>query len=203
VQTLIRGFCDRGILSQLAPASAAKHRPATYRINEAALEEDPKMAAYRSTGQEQLPGVPVAAIPGEPIPDAPLVQSLHPVQQLHQPGAAIAPNSRVDSRSATLPNPPFQGGDFVSNPSSTSKATRAREASETPNDFHNKLTTRDRRYLNQEIYASMRDPRVDFSTAVETAAARLLIPLDDARGVVRAAGIDLLNKSKRTGEVDS
>jgi len=191
VQTLIRGFCERGVLSQLAPGSAAKHRPATYRINEAALEEDPKMVAYRSTEQEQLPGVPLAAVPGEPIPDAPLVQSLHQVQPLHQPGAAIAPNSRSDSRSKTLPNPPFQGGDLIS--SSTSKENvRARE-----------LTTRERRCLNQEIYEAMRDPRVDFNLAVETACARLLIPLDGAWAAVGASGIDRVNKSTRRGEGSS
>jgi len=94
VQVLIRGLCARGILSQLAPGNAAKFKPATYRINEDALEEDPRMAPYRDTGQEQLPGIPVAPVPGEPIPDADLVQPLH------QPGAATAPDSRFDSRSS-------------------------------------------------------------------------------------------------------
>lgn len=94
VQVLIRGLCARGILSQLAPGNAAKFKPATYRINEEALEEDPRMAPYRDTGQGQLPGIPVAPVPGEPIPDA------HLVQPLHQPGAATAPDSRFDSRSS-------------------------------------------------------------------------------------------------------
>jgi len=70
VQRLIRGFCARGILSQLAPGNVAKRMPATYRVNEAALEEDSKMAPYRDTGQELLPGITLAAIPGEPIADA-------------------------------------------------------------------------------------------------------------------------------------
>ena len=99
VQSLIRGFCDGGVLSQLAPGNAAKCRPSTYRINEAALQEDPKMAIYRNTGQVQLPGIPLTAVPGEPIPDVAQLDTL--VQPLHQPGAAIAPNSRFDSRSLT------------------------------------------------------------------------------------------------------
>jgi hypothetical protein len=70
VQRLIRGLCARGILSQLAPGNVAKRMPATYRINEAALEDDPRMAPYRSTGQESLPGITLAAIPGEAILDA-------------------------------------------------------------------------------------------------------------------------------------
>src|SRR4029077_18614095 len=115
--------------------------------------------------------VPLTAVPGEPIPDAPLVQSLHLVQPLHQPGAAIAPNSRVDSRSTTLPNPPFQGGSYISNLSSKENA-RAREVI-----AGGRLTTRDCRHLSLEIFQSMRNPRVDISTAVDTAAARLLLPL--------------------------
>src|SRR6266853_505791 len=42
VQRLIRDLCRRGILSQLAPPNA-KHKPATYRINEPALDDDPRM----------------------------------------------------------------------------------------------------------------------------------------------------------------
>ncbi len=109
VQALLRRFCARGILSQRAPGNAAKQRPATYRINEAALEEDPRMAPYRSTGQEQLPGIQIPAVPGEVIPD--LVQPLHQgysedtlVQPLHQAGAAAAPNSRLILEN----HPPFQ-----------------------------------------------------------------------------------------------
>ena len=36
----VRGLCERGILTQLAPWNAAKRRPATYRLNEEALEEE-------------------------------------------------------------------------------------------------------------------------------------------------------------------
>lgn len=66
VQRRIRDLCARGILSQLA---SGKHKPSSYRVNEAALQEDPRMAPYRSTGQASLPGVLLAPVPGEPIPD--------------------------------------------------------------------------------------------------------------------------------------
>jgi hypothetical protein len=189
VQRLIRGFCARGILSQLAPGNAAKRMPATYRINEQALEEDPKMRPYRSTGQEQLPGIPVAAIPGQPIPE-PLVAPRHQVTPRHQSGGTMSPNSRKDSRSTTLPNPPFQGGDSF--PTSTSKENaRAREMSARGG----KLTARERRHLTQAIYESMQDPAVDFNSAVQTACARLLIPLGDAWAAIADSGIDPPNKS--------
>lgn len=194
VQVLIRRFCGRGILSQLAPANAAKRMPATYQVNESALEEDPRMVPYRGTGQEQLLGIPLSTVPGEPIPDPDLVQSLH------QSDAATAPNSRLDSRSSTLPNPPFQGGNLVSD--STSKEY-ARESSETSTDFHRRLTRRDRNRLNEQIYLSMRDPRVDFNSAMETACARLMIPLSDAWATARASGIDPMNRSTRRNEADS
>jgi Helix-turn-helix domain len=203
VQRLLRGFCARGILSQLAPGNAAKRIPATYRVNEAALEEDPKMAPYRSTGQEQLPGIPLAAVPGEPIPDAPgdttppvakspLVAPCHLVTPRHQSGGTMSPDSRNDSRSTTLPSPPFQGGNFVLDSTSKEKTARARE-----------LTVRERRHLNQQIYESMRDPRVDFSSAVETACARLVIPLNDAWAALSAAGIDPPNRFTRRDEADT
>src|SRR5271157_1179202 len=108
VQYVIRNLCRRGILSQLAKGNAAKRRPVTYRINEAALEQDPAMEPYRSR-QEQLPGIRRAPVPGEPIADPDLVQPLHQsgaknvetlVQPLHQSGAAVAPDSKAfDSRS--------------------------------------------------------------------------------------------------------
>src|SRR5437870_1860285 len=91
VQRLIRGFCARGILSQLAPGNAAKRMPATYRVNEAALEEDPRMVPYRSTGQDQLPGIPRPAVPGEPIPDNELVASCHLAAPCHQSGGTMSP----------------------------------------------------------------------------------------------------------------
>jgi hypothetical protein len=192
VQRLIRGFCARGILSQLAPGNAAKRMPATYRVNEQALEEDPKMAPYRSTGQEQLPGIPLAAIPREPISTPPLVAPCHLVTPRHQSDGTVSPDSRNDSRSTTLPSPPFQGGDFVLDSTSKEKTARARE-----------LTVRERRHLNQQIYESMQDPRIDFTSAVETACARLVIPLSDAWAALGAAGIDPPNRFTRRDEADA
>jgi hypothetical protein len=107
-------------------------------------------------------------------------------------GATIAPDSRNDSRSTTLPNPPFQGGDFVLGSTSKEKTARARE-----------LTVRERRHLNEHIYESMRDPRVDFSSAVETACARLVIPLNDAWAALSASGIDPPHKFTRRDEADA
>lgn len=203
VQRLIRGFCARGILSQLARGNAAKHIPATYRVNEAALEEDPAMAPYRSTGQEQLPGIPRPAVPGEPIPDrcdpggvVSPVTSSPLVAWCHQPGGVVSPNSRIDSRSTTLPNPPFQGGNLFSNSTSKENA-RAREASEIPNNFHSTLTRRDRVRLNEQIYLLMEDPRHDFNSAIKTACAQLMIPLSDGRAAAIASGIDLANEQKQ------
>ena len=85
VQYLIRGLSARGVLSQLAPANGAKRRPATYRVNEAALEEDPRMSPYR-IHRQQLPltGIQRRAIPGEPISD--------PVQPVHRSGATVSPD---------------------------------------------------------------------------------------------------------------
>ncbi|MGA9808735.1 MAG: helix-turn-helix domain-containing protein [Candidatus Sulfotelmatobacter sp.] len=205
VQRLIRGFCARGILSQLARGNAAKHIPATYRVNEAALEEDPAMAPYRSTGQEELPGIPRPAVPGEPIPDRrdpggvvpPGVENNPPlVAWCHPPGGVVSPNSRSDSRSTTLPNPPFQGGNLFSNSTSKENA-RAREASEIPNNFHSTLTRRDRDRLNDRIYRLMEDPQHDFDSAMTMACGQLMIPVSGGRAAAKAAGIELANEKKQ------
>lgn len=91
-------------------------------------------------------------------------------------GIAIRKNQEPLNQNLTHPNPPFQGGNFVQ------KA----------------LTVRQVRHLNLEIYESMRDPRVDLKTAVETACARLLIPLDQAWAAVKAAGIGDIRKSPQS-----
>src|SRR5205823_2853377 len=67
---------------------------------------------------------------------------------------AIPTSPHLTSKSETHPNPPFQGVSF----------------SKTGG-----LTVRQVRQLNGEIYESMRDPKVDFETAMKTACARLLI----------------------------
>jgi DNA-binding PadR family transcriptional regulator len=46
VQRVLRSLQRRGILTELAPANSSR-RPATYRINEAALQGDPRVTRYR------------------------------------------------------------------------------------------------------------------------------------------------------------
>lgn len=109
VQRLIRGFCDRGILSQIAPENTARRRPVTYRLNELAMEDDPKMAPYLAR-QGSLPGIR-RPVPGEPIPDRDLVTPCHQsrdkrvadlVTPCHQSGDTMSPDSKAfDPR----PNP--------------------------------------------------------------------------------------------------
>lgn len=123
VQLLLREFCSRGILSQLAPANTAKRRPATYRINEAALDDDPRMVPYR-VRQQGLPGVQRAPIPGEAVPDRCLVQRVHQssannspdlVQRLHQSGVKAAPDSNAFDPKTIDSKPMIQHGDAALN----------------------------------------------------------------------------------------
>jgi len=104
VQHLLRKLTSRGVVTQLAPSNTAKRRPATYRINEAALTDDPRMERYRSR-QQRLPGVKRPSIPGEPITShGDLVKSFHQsgencaaylVKPFHQPGEATSPDSKA------------------------------------------------------------------------------------------------------------
>lgn len=103
VQRLVRGLCGRGILTQLAPSSGKKRRPTTYRINEAVLRDDPRMAPYRAY-QQQLPGIRRPPVPGEPIPDATPVTPRHrsgdilspqPVTPCHPSGDTMSPDSKA------------------------------------------------------------------------------------------------------------
>jgi len=65
---IMDGLVHRRILIPVAKASAAKRRPATYKLNEAALKEDPRMMEYRSQEmQESLPGIHLSAVPGQPV----------------------------------------------------------------------------------------------------------------------------------------
>jgi hypothetical protein len=93
----IPGLCDRGILSKLASGNAGKRRPATYRLNEDALEEDPRVTSYL-TRQQRLPEIPRPAIPGEPIRGRELVSSGH------QSGVTGTPDSKAVDPS-TNPKP--------------------------------------------------------------------------------------------------
>jgi hypothetical protein len=123
VQRLMRWLCKRGILTQIAPGNTAKRRPATYRLNEAALEDDPRMAPYR-TRQEQLPGISRSVIPGEPIPDRDLVTPCHQsgvqrgadlVTQRHQSGVTASPDSKAFDPKAINSKSGIQHGDAALN----------------------------------------------------------------------------------------
>lgn len=103
VQRLVKRFRMRGVLTELAPANSGKRRPATYRLNEHALEFDPKMSRYVNR-QPELPGIHRAPIPGEPIPDRPLVTGSHQsgdrgtgdlVTDSHQSGDSASPNTKA------------------------------------------------------------------------------------------------------------
>jgi hypothetical protein len=94
-------------------------RPATYRLNEDALEDDPKMASYRSR-QQQLPGIRRTPIPGEPIPALPLVSHGHQsggphdaelVSSGHQTGVTGTPDSKAFDPKAINPKPVIHHGD--------------------------------------------------------------------------------------------
>jgi hypothetical protein len=118
----IPGLCDRGILSKLASGNAAKRRPATYRLNEDALEEDPRMGRYRNR-QQQLPGIGRRPVPGEPIPDHPLVSGGH---QSGVPGAADLVSSGHQSGVTGTPDPKaFDPSTF--DPSTTDSEREKRE----------------------------------------------------------------------------
>lgn len=82
VTELIQRFRERRVLTQLAPENTGKRRPATYRMNECALTDDPRMQPYRS-GQLWLVGVPRKAVPGEPVE---LVNPVHQSGELSSGG---------------------------------------------------------------------------------------------------------------------
>ena len=99
VQYILRALCKRGVLTQLSPGHPARRQPAIYRINEAAMQEDPRWqfsidsqerrtAEYR-TLQQSLPGIPR---PWDPqIPDDRLGS---------RPGAQCAPVHGVQETGA-------------------------------------------------------------------------------------------------------
>jgi hypothetical protein len=99
VQYVIRELCSRGILSQLAPANSwNKRRPAVYRVNEAAMEDDPKMRPYR-TSQWRLPGIFHGPV-DEPTTGAKVAPQ--PVQHMYPTGAMVAPDSRSKTNSRSI-----------------------------------------------------------------------------------------------------
>jgi hypothetical protein len=118
IRRLVKSLCKRGILTQLNPPSAKRNLPATYRLNEAAMHEDPAMTPYLGN-QRTLPGIRRPSIPGEPIqsdgpeatmspglasdlrppcpqPEATMSPGLRPPRP--NPEAKVAPDSRsIDS----------------------------------------------------------------------------------------------------------
>jgi hypothetical protein len=89
-QRLIRNLCARRILTQLAPANAwNKRRPATYRINEMVMVDDPRMAPYR-TDQFSLPGIRPTGDMMSPVP----VTNLQLTGDMVSPDSRSKPNSR-------------------------------------------------------------------------------------------------------------
>jgi hypothetical protein len=113
VQRRLRQFCTRGILTELAPPNTGRRRPATYRLNEEALHFDPKMRPYINR-QQQLPGINRSPVPGEPIPDRPLVSQSHQtgvtvspvlVSGCHQSGVTVSPDPKAFDPKAFDPEP--------------------------------------------------------------------------------------------------
>jgi hypothetical protein len=122
VQYLIRALCGRGVLSQLAPPNGARRRPATYLINEAALEDDPRMAPYH-VRQQRLPsslppsasGEPIAADPVHGVHPSDADDAPHPVHSVHQSGAQPAPDSKSFDSGTSHSKPMTQHGDAALN----------------------------------------------------------------------------------------
>jgi hypothetical protein len=69
--TRTAGLLERGILTELTPANSKRMRkPASYRLNEAALVPDPEVTAYLEAQERRnatLPGIELPAGPGDPI----------------------------------------------------------------------------------------------------------------------------------------
>jgi len=123
VVRLLQKLRNVGILSQLAPANTGKRRPATYRLNEAALQDDPRMAPYRMR-QESLPGIRRTAVPGEPIADRAEVTACHQspdtmspvlVTPCHQSPDTMSPDSKAFDPKPIDSKPRIQHGDAALN----------------------------------------------------------------------------------------
>jgi helix-turn-helix protein len=114
VQKVLRDLCSCGILTRFQKRESdkenpwRKRRPATYRINEAAMEDDPKMRPY-FTRQRTLPGIfHSSADEGA----TGVTVAGEPVQRLRLTGAVAAPDSRSTSDSNPLE---IQHGDAALN----------------------------------------------------------------------------------------
>ena len=118
-----RGFLERAVLTQLAPANGAKHRTVTYRLNLEALPDDPEMDSYLDR-QPQLPEIRRAPINGEPIPESTPVSACHPggvsvtptpTSACHPPGVSVTPDSKAFDSSTHDSKPAIHHGDAALN----------------------------------------------------------------------------------------
>jgi len=112
VKRVIDQLLHRHILRELAPAnSKGRRKPATYAINEAALEEDPAVMAFLGgEKQDALPGISRPAIPGEPMESPAKGDMVSPVRVTWCPamGDMVSPNPKLDPllNPRTTPKPP-------------------------------------------------------------------------------------------------
>lgn len=111
-----RGLVERGILTQLAKEKPAKRRPATYRLNEAALSLDPKMRGYISEERQGiLPGVDRRPVPGEKVrPRQKTFPGMHRAERPRQRELQIPPDTVSPVARGTLPTQCRQSPDTVS-----------------------------------------------------------------------------------------
>lgn len=82
----VRGLIPAGVLIEIAPASPRHNRPATYRLNEAALELDPLMRSIlEREAQMTLAGVRRRPAPGERVQPAGIAPSTHRMPGPNEP----------------------------------------------------------------------------------------------------------------------
>jgi len=103
------GLVERGILTQLAPENRGQRRPATYRLNEEALELDPLVRLYRNL-QAGLPGIRRPPIPGEPVTGVrgSPVQRDRQVSPGHRTGVPGSPVQVSQGQESGVPGSPVQ-----------------------------------------------------------------------------------------------
>ena len=120
-----RGLVERCVLTLLAPASPKRNRPATYRLNEGALQLDPRMESIlEREAQIPLLGVHRAASPGEPVIPA---SSPQPAKQVGP--ASLPPRAhRALGLEETAAQQPFTQPTLLSVDSRAHRASASRTA---------------------------------------------------------------------------